>query len=97
MLCPASCLPLLRELAQWRCLLGWHRHHGVSSTSAAGLTANTGQQQQQQQQQGSEVRDRASRPVGRTKPLSSSQPAALCRKLLLRSDLQQMNISSDKQ
>ncbi len=71
MLCPASCLPLLRELAQWRCLLGWHRHHGVSSASAAGVTANTGQQQQQQQQQGSEVR--GSRPVGRTKPLPGSQ------------------------
>ena len=65
MLCPASCLPLLRELAQWRCLLGWHRHHGVTSASASGLTANTGQQQ------GSEVR--GSRPVGRTKPLQGSQ------------------------
>lgn len=68
MLCPASCLPLLRELAQWRCLLGWHRHHGVGSTSAAGLSANTGPQQQ-----GSEVKGRASRPVGRTKPLPGSQ------------------------
>ncbi|XP_029374974.1 E3 ubiquitin-protein ligase Siah2 isoform X2 [Echeneis naucrates] len=71
MLCPASCLPLLRELAQWRCLLGWHRHHGVSASSAVGLTANTGQQQQLQQ--GSEVRARASRPIGYTKPLLSSQ------------------------
>ncbi|KAM8742732.1 E3 ubiquitin-protein ligase Siah2 isoform 2-T2 [Acanthopagrus schlegelii] len=70
MLCPASCLPLLRELAQWRCLLGWHRHHGVGSASAAGLNANTGQQQQQQ---GSEVRRKDSRPVGRTKPLQGSQ------------------------
>ena len=69
MLCPASCLPLLRELAQWRCLLGWHRHHGVGSASAAGLNANTGQQQQQ----GSEVRGKDSRPVGRTKPLQGSQ------------------------
>ncbi|XP_047463596.1 E3 ubiquitin-protein ligase Siah2-like [Mugil cephalus] len=50
MLCPASCLPLLREFAQWRCLLGWPRPHGVTSASAAGLTANTSQQQ------GSEVR-----------------------------------------
>lgn len=73
MLCPASCLPLLRELAQWRCLLGWHRHHGVGASSAAGLTANTGQQHQQQQQQGSEVKGRAGRPVGRTKPLPGSQ------------------------
>ncbi|KAG7224690.1 hypothetical protein INR49_011487 [Caranx melampygus] len=77
MLCPASCLPLLRELAQWRCLLGWHRHHGVGSSSAAGLTANPGHQQQQQLQQGSEVRDRAVRPVGRTKPLTSSQAVHL--------------------
>ncbi|CAJ1063709.1 E3 ubiquitin-protein ligase SIAH1 isoform X1 [Xyrichtys novacula] len=72
MLCPASCLPLLRELAQWRCLLGWHRHPGVGASSAAGLTTNTGQQQQHQQQ-GSEVKGRASRPVGRTKPLPVSQ------------------------
>nr|XP_020443031.1 E3 ubiquitin-protein ligase Siah2-like isoform X2 [Monopterus albus] len=69
MLCPASCLPLLRELAQWRCLLGLHRNHGVSSASAAGLATNT----EQQQQQGSEVRDTASRPVGCTKPLPGSQ------------------------
>ncbi|XP_024858912.1 E3 ubiquitin-protein ligase Siah2-like [Kryptolebias marmoratus] len=67
MLCPASCLPLLRELAQWRCLLGWHRPHGVGSSSGAGVTANSGQQQ------GSEVRDRAQRPVGRTKPVPGSQ------------------------
>ncbi|XP_035289516.1 E3 ubiquitin-protein ligase Siah2 isoform X2 [Anguilla rostrata] len=32
MLCPASCLPLLRELSQWRCLLGWPRPHRVSGT-----------------------------------------------------------------
>ncbi|XP_035846729.1 E3 ubiquitin-protein ligase Siah2 isoform X2 [Sander lucioperca] len=68
MLCPASCLPLLRELAQWRCLLGWHRHHGVGTASAPGLTANAGQHQKQQ---GSEVR--GSRPVGRTKPLPGNQ------------------------
>lgn len=67
MLCPASCLPLLRELAQWRCLLGWHRQHSVTSTSAAGLSTNAGQQQ------GSEVKGGASRPVGRTKPLPGSQ------------------------
>ncbi|MEQ2271938.1 hypothetical protein XENORESO_011542, partial [Xenotaenia resolanae] len=67
MLCPASCLPLLRELDHWRCLLGWHRHHGVGSSSATGITANVGQRQ------GSEVRDRAGRPVGRTKPLPGNQ------------------------
>lgn len=68
MLCPASCLPLLRELAQWRCLLGWHRHHSVGATSATGLGANDGQEQQ-----GSEVKGKGSRPVGHTKPLPSSQ------------------------
>ncbi|XP_037544122.1 cysteine and histidine-rich protein 1 homolog [Nematolebias whitei] len=72
MLCPASCLPLLRELAQWRCLLGWHRHHGVGSSSGATASAS--------QQQGSEVRDRNRRPVGRTRPLPGSQvsPGETC-------------------
>lgn len=68
MLCPASCLPLLRELAQWRCLLGWHRQHSVGSSGGPGLSANAGHQQQ-----GSEVKGKASRPVGLTKPVSSSQ------------------------
>ncbi|KAF1378145.1 hypothetical protein PFLUV_G00187320 [Perca fluviatilis] len=68
MLCPASCLPLLRELAQWRCLLGWHGHHGVGTASAPGLTANAGPHQKPQ---GSEVK--GSRPVGRTKPLPGNQ------------------------
>lgn len=68
MLCPASCLPLLRELAQWRCLLGWHRQHSVGSSGSPGLSANAGHQQQ-----GSEVKSKASRPIGHTKPLSSSQ------------------------
>uniref|UniRef100_A0A672HBB0 E3 ubiquitin-protein ligase n=1 Tax=Salarias fasciatus TaxID=181472 RepID=A0A672HBB0_SALFA len=67
MLCPASCLPLLRELAQWRCLLGWHRHHGVASSGAAALTATA------HHTQGSEFRDRPQRPVGRTEPLLGSQ------------------------
>ncbi|KAG7517108.1 hypothetical protein JOB18_049435 [Solea senegalensis] len=75
MLCPASCLPLLRELAQWRCLLGWHRHNGVGSASTTVLKANTGRRQQQHQKpkRGSEVKDRTSRPVGCTKPLSGRQ------------------------
>lgn len=68
MLCPASCLPLLRELAQWRCLLGWHRQHSVGSSGSPGLSANAGHQQQ-----GSEAKGKASRPIGHTKPLSSSQ------------------------
>lgn len=68
MLCPASCLPLLRELAQWRCLLGWHRQHSVGSSSTPGLSPNT-----EQLQQGSEVKGKASRPVGHTKPLLGSQ------------------------
>ncbi|KAI4787855.1 hypothetical protein KUCAC02_036213 [Chaenocephalus aceratus] len=66
MLCPASCLPLLRELGQWRCLLGFPRHHGVAAASTVGLTANGGQQQ------GSEVR--GGRPIGRSKPLTGRQP-----------------------
>lgn len=68
MLCPASCLPLLRELAQWRCLLGWHRQHSVGSSGSAGLSANAGHQQQ-----GSEAKGKAGRPIGHTKPLSSRQ------------------------
>ncbi|XP_033933220.1 uncharacterized protein [Pseudochaenichthys georgianus] len=65
MLCPASCLPLLRELGQWRCLLGFPRHQGVAAASTVGLTANGGQQQ------GSEVR--GGRPIGRSKPLTGRQ------------------------
>ncbi|XP_029957262.1 E3 ubiquitin-protein ligase Siah2-like [Salarias fasciatus] len=72
MLCPASCLPLLRELAQWRCLLGWHRHHGVASSGAAALTATA------HHTQGSEFRDRPQRPVGRTEPLLGSQCSSAC-------------------
>ncbi|KAF5906464.1 SH3 domain-containing kinase-binding protein 1-like isoform X2, partial [Clarias magur] len=34
MLCPASCLPLLKELSQWRCLLGWQRQRGVCAPSS---------------------------------------------------------------
>ncbi|KAF3840554.1 hypothetical protein F7725_006416 [Dissostichus mawsoni] len=64
MLCrPRACLSW--ELGQWRCLLGFPRHHGVAAASAAGLTANSGQQQ------GSEVR--GGRPIGRSKPLTGRQ------------------------
>ncbi|KAK1787364.1 hypothetical protein P4O66_002864 [Electrophorus voltai] len=31
----ASCLPLLRELSQWRCLLGWPRQQGVCAAGAS--------------------------------------------------------------
>lgn len=88
MLCPASCLPLLRELAQWRCLLSWHRHHGVASTGAADANANAGHDQQQQQ--GSEVG--VSRPVGRTEPLQGSQvsPGPVG------AESQEMNVSTNK-
>ncbi|CAN9501198.1 unnamed protein product [Ophioblennius macclurei] len=68
MLCPASCLPLLRELAQWRCLLGWHRHHGVTSNGAAPLPAAAATHHAQ----GSEVRDGPRRPIGRTEPLQQA-------------------------
>ncbi|XP_023869181.1 E3 ubiquitin-protein ligase Siah2 isoform X2 [Salvelinus sp. IW2-2015] len=67
MLCPASCLPLLREMAQWRCLLGWHRHHGVST----GVTAGAGL--------GSEVRvavGGTTRPICRTNPQQGSKYAS---------------------
>ncbi|CDQ90033.1 unnamed protein product, partial [Oncorhynchus mykiss] len=65
MLCPASCLPLLRDLAQWRCLLGWHRQHGVS----AGVTAGAGP--------GSELGvGGMNRPVCLTKPQHGSKYAS---------------------
>ncbi|XP_059913450.1 E3 ubiquitin-protein ligase Siah2 isoform X3 [Gadus macrocephalus] len=70
MLCPASCLPLLRELAQWRCLLGWHRHRGVGSPTTAVAAASAGPQQQ-----GSEggLGGGASRPICHTKPQPGNQ------------------------
>ncbi|KAJ3589114.1 hypothetical protein NHX12_009962 [Muraenolepis orangiensis] len=75
MLCPASCLPLLRELAHWRCLLGWHRQHGVGSSATAVGTASAGLQQQ-----GSEVGlgGGASRPVCHTKPQPGNRESVGC-------------------
>ncbi|TRY57121.1 hypothetical protein DNTS_023997 [Danionella cerebrum] len=35
MLCPASCFPLLRDLSQLRCLLGWPRQRGVCVTGSS--------------------------------------------------------------
>lgn len=64
MLCPASCLPLLGELAPWRCLLGWPRPRELAASGTDGLTGNTSQQ---------EVKGQSRRPLGRSKPLLGGQ------------------------
>ncbi|XP_024122235.1 E3 ubiquitin-protein ligase Siah2 isoform X2 [Oryzias melastigma] len=64
MLCSASCLPLLGELAPWRCLLGWPRPRELAASGTDGLTGNTSQQ---------EVKGQSRRPLGRSKPLLGGQ------------------------